>query len=289
MAHRPVRRRDDFVDVRDPADASVIPRRETATSRGPADGPATTILLRPETIAKALLIVVVALTFAGLGARGALYLWPDEVLLHPLRIFDVGAERSIPTWFQSITLAMSAFLLAMIALAVRQRGDRWALHWGALAAIVLFLSVDEVAAIHEAAGSELKYLLETEAGVTPGGAISFVWVVPGVLVVAAVVVTFARFARRLPPATRRLILAAGGLFLAGAFALEMVSAQIVSLAGGVADWQQADCASKVAVGLLTSAEEMLEMLGEVTLVYALLHHLRDHVGAIDVGFVRSVP
>jgi len=289
MAHRPVRRRDDVVDVRDPADTAVVPSSATPAFREPPDGPATTILLRPETIAKALLIVVVALTLAGLGARGALYLWPDEVLLHPLRIFDVGAERSIPTWFQSITLALSAFLLATIALAVRQRGDRWALYWGALAAIVLFLSVDEVAAIHEAVGSELKYMLETGAGITPGGAISFVWVVPGVLVVAAVVVTFARFVWRLPPATRRLILVAGGLFLAGAFALEMVSAQIVSLAGGVADWQQADGASKVAVGLLTSAEEMLEMLGAVTLVYALLHHLRDHVGAIDVGFVRSVP
>ncbi|HET6714390.1 MAG TPA: hypothetical protein VFI59_11865 [Actinomycetota bacterium] len=289
MAHRPVRRRDDVVDVRDPADASVVSSSATPTTRGPADGPVTTILVRPETIAKALLIAVVALTFAGLAARGALYLWPQEVLLHPLRVFDVGAERSIPTWFQSIALAISAFLLGTIALAVRQRGDRCALHWGSLAAIVLFLSVDEVAAMHESVGSELKYLLETTAGITPGGAISFVWVVPGVLVVAAVVVTFARFVWRLPPATRRLILIAGGLFLAGAFGLEMVSAQIVSLAGGVADWQQADGASKVAVGLLTSAEEMLEMLGEVTLVYALLHHLRDHVGAIDVGFVRSVP
>ena len=122
MAHRPVRWREDVVDVRDPADASVVPSSATPTSRGPADGSVTTILVRPETVAKALLIAVLALTFAGLAARGALYLWPQEVLLHPLRVFDVGAERSIPTWFQSIALAISAFLLGTIALAVRQRG-----------------------------------------------------------------------------------------------------------------------------------------------------------------------
>jgi hypothetical protein len=283
MAHRLVRRRDAVVDVRDPADSSGV----RSSPRVPDEGTAMTILVRPDTIAKALLIAVVAITLAGLAARGALYLWPEKHLLQPLRIFDVGEERSIPTWFQSTALAMSAFLLATIAVAVRRRGHRWALHWGALAAIVLFLSVDEVAAIHEAVGADLKYLLETTADITPGGAISFFWVVPGMLVVAAVIVTFARFVRRLPPVTRRLILVAGGLFLAGAFGFEMLSAQVVALAGGVADWQQAGDAPKIAVGLLTSVEEMLEMLGGVTLVYALLRHLRDHIGTIDVGFVRS--
>jgi hypothetical protein len=286
VAHRATRRRDDVVDVRDTTEASVE-QPTTAPTYFPAPSDATTtVLVGPEVIAKALLIAVIVITLAGLAARGALYLWSGEPLLQPLRIFDVGEERSIPTWFQSTAFVLSALLLAIVAVAVRQRREGNALHWGALAAIVLALSVDEVASIHEAVGAELEHLLETTAGITPGGAISFFWVVPGLVVVTAVILTFAGFVRSLPRMTRRLFLLAGALFLAGAFGLEMASAQVVALAGGSADWQEAGSASKIAVGLLTSAEEMLEMLSVVTLLYALLRHLRDHVGGIDVGFAR---
>ncbi len=93
--------------------------------------------------------------------------------------------------------------------------------------------------------------------------------------------------RGAPPATRRLFLVAGSLFIAGAFGFEMLSAQVVALAGGSADWQQAGGAPKIAVGLLTSVEEMLEMLAGVPLVDASLRHLRDHIGVLDIGFARS--
>jgi hypothetical protein len=252
-------------------------RERAAVTRSSVD-----IVVDPRTIATALLVIVAILTMTGLAARAALYLWPDVQLVQPLRVFDVGEERSIPTWFQATMFALAALLLVAIAAATRRRAEPQAAHWGALAGFVAFLSLDEVATLHETLGATLKRLLEASAGIAPGGAFSYFWVVPGLVVVALAVALFARFVSGLPQQTRRLMLLAGMLFVAGAFGLEMLSAEILSLAGG--DAAEAARSTRIALGLLTSAEELLEMLSGVVLTYALLTHLRDQVGFISLRF-----
>jgi hypothetical protein len=246
-----------------------------------------------KTIVRALIIAVLLITLAGLAARFALYMWGEEELLHPLRIFNVGEERSIPTWFESIQFLLCSILLAVVTVAKKQRSDRYSLHWSVLSIILLLLSLDEVASIHEAIGQELERLLHNTTGFTPSGAISFFWVVPGAAFVFIVLLAYLRFLAHLPQTTRRLFLLAGALFVLGALGIEMLTAQVVSSSGGIANWvvfssggivnrESASAIPEILKGLQTSIEEMLEMLGLTAFLYALLEYIRSYVEDINV-------
>jgi hypothetical protein len=245
-----------------------------------------------KTIVRALIIAVLLITLVGLAARFALYMWGEEELLQPLRIFDVGEERSIPAWFESLQFLLCSILLAVVAVAKKQRGDRYSLHWSALSIILLLLSLDEVASIHEAIGQQSEHLLHNTTGFTPSGAITFFWVVPGAAFTLIVVLAYLRFLAHLPQPTRRLFLFAGALFVLGALGIEMLHAQVMSSSEGLINWvvsssggmvnrEGASALPKIIVGLQTSIEEMFEMLGLTVFVYALLAYIRSYVENIN--------
>jgi hypothetical protein len=246
-----------------------------------------------KTIVRIIIIAVLMITLAGLAARFALYIWGELEFLQPLRIFDVGEERSIPTWFESILFLLCSILLAVVAVAKKQRNDRYSLHWGVLTIILLLLSLDEVASIHEAIGQQSERLLHAVTGFTPGGAISFFWVVPGAIFVFIVLLAYLRFLVNLPRTTRRLFLFAGALFVLGALGIEMLTAQVVSSSGGIANWIEsssggmigqgsASAIPTILKGLQTSVEEMFEMLGLTAFVYALLAYISSYVEDVSV-------
>jgi hypothetical protein len=246
-----------------------------------------------KTIVRAIIIAVLLITLAGLAARFAMYMWGQEAFLQSLRIFDVGEERSIPTWFESIQFLLCSILLAVIAATKKQRNDRYILHWSVLSIILLLLSLDEVASIHEAIGQLSEHLLHNITGFTPSGAISVFWVVPGAVFVFIVLLAYLRFLADLPQSTRRLFLFAGALFVLGALGFEMLSAQVVFSSGGISDWivsasggavdrGSASAIPTIIKGLQTSVEEMFEMLGLTAFVYALLAYIGSYVEDISV-------
>jgi phosphoglycerol transferase MdoB-like AlkP superfamily enzyme len=244
-------------------------------------------------IVRAMVIAVLLITLVSFVARVAMYMWGVEGYLQPLRIFDVGEERSIPTWFESILFLLCSILLAVVAVASKQRNDRYSLHWNVLSIILLLLSLDEVASIHEAIGQQSERLLHSITGLTPSGAISFFWVVPGTIFVVIVLLAYLRFLADLPRSTRRLFLFAGVLFVLGALGLEMLTAQVMSSSGSIADWvasssggmigpERASAIPKILKGLQTCVEEMFEMLGLTAFVYALLAYIGSYVEDISV-------
>jgi hypothetical protein len=245
-----------------------------------------------KTIVRVLIIAVLFITLVSVAARFALYMWGEQGLLQPLRIFDVGEERSIPAWFESLQFLLCSILLAVVAVAKKQRGDRYRLHWSILSIILLLLSLDEVASIHEAIGQQSEHLLHSATGFTPSGAISFFWVVPGAAFTLIVVLAYLRFLAQLPQTTRRLFLFAGALFVLGALGIEMLSAQVLSSSEGIVNWvvssgsmvdrESASAIPRLIVGLQTSIEEMFEMLGLTVFVYALLAYIRSYVEDINV-------
>jgi hypothetical protein len=251
------------------------------------------IAIYAKTIVRAIIIAVLFITLASLAARFALYMWGEEKFLQPLRILDVGEERSIPTWFNSILLLLCSILLAVVTVAKKQRDDRYSLHWGVLSIILLLLSLDEVASIHEAIGAQLERLLHNITGFNASGAISFFWVVPGAIFVFIVLLAYLRFLAHLPQTTRRWFLFAGALFVLGALGVEMLTAQVMSSSGSIADWvasssggivgrESASAIPTILKGLQTSIEEMFEMLGLTAFVYALLAYIRSYVEDISV-------
>jgi len=242
-------------------------------------------------IVRALIIAVLIITLVSFVARVAMYMWGQEGYLQPLRIFDVGEERSIPTWFESILFVLCSILLAVIAVAKRGRNDRYSLHWSFLSIILLLLSVDEVASIHEAIGQQSQRLLHSATGFTPGGAIKFFWVVPGAIFVFIVLVAYLRFLADLPRNTRYSFLFAGALFVLGALGLEMLSAQVSSSSESIANFfgmelglsqHSGSAIPKIMIGLQTCFEEMFEMLGLTAFVYALLAYISSYVEDISV-------
>jgi hypothetical protein len=244
-------------------------------------------------IVRIIIIAVLLITLAGLAARFAMYMWGQEGYLEALRIFDVGEERSIPTWFESIQFLLCSILLAVVAVAKKQRNDRYILHWSILSIILLLLSLDEVASIHEAIGQQSERLLHSATGFTPSGAIKFFWVVPGAIFVIIVLLAYLRFLANLPQTTRRMFLFAGALFVLGALGIEMLTAQVVSSSGYIASWiasssggvvgqENASAIPTILKGLQTSVEEMFEMLGLTAFVYALLAYIRSYVEEISV-------
>jgi hypothetical protein len=161
----------------------------------------------------------------------------------------------------------------------RRAGGRDAGYWAGLAAVLSLLSLDEVVALHERLGGPAAEVL----GDATGGLLHFAWVVPGVVLALVVGLAFARFVARLPPGTRRLVVAAAATYLTGAVALEA--------AGGIVLEGQGDRAAYL---LVTAAEEGLEMAGSVLLLYAAMRLLRlrpepDGGYHLSIGDPASVP
>jgi hypothetical protein len=259
--------------------------------KGSSKGDIVELTIYVKTIVRVMIVAVLIITLVSFAARSAMYMWGQEAFLQPLRLFDVGQERSIPTWFETIQFLLCSILLAVIAAAKKQRSDRYILHWSVLSVIFIYLSADESASIHEAIGQLSEHLLHNTTGFTPSGAISFFWVVPGAVFVLIVLVAYLRFLAHLPRSTRRLFLFAGAVFVLGALGIEMLSAQVSSSSGAIANFfgmdlglsqHSANAIPKIMIGLQTCVEEMFEMLGLTAFVYALLAYIRSYMEDINV-------
>jgi hypothetical protein len=207
------------------------------------------------TVAKALLAVVLVLTALSLTAHGLRYAYGDEHFVEFARLFNLSGEANIPTWFTSIILFSSAALLSGIAEEERQRGERRFLrHWWVLAMGFTYISLDEVAQIHELTIEPLRDRLHTR------GLLYDAWVIPASVLVVLVLVTYRRFLARLPPRTRLGLIWSGAIYVSGALGVEVVSAY-------VADYHPDETVLR---GALATLEDFLEMCGIVLLIYTLM-------------------
>lgn len=222
-----------------------------------AVAPRATVTLVPESIGAVLAVVAVLLTLASLvtqvfhhldlaGIRQA------ETLT---RLLNVDEERSLPTWFSVVLLSLGSFLCAITGAVVHSLGQK-ARDWHMLSFLVLALSVDELVGVHERLGPLVQSLF---------GLSVYAWVVPAGLLGLILLPWLLRFLGRLPTKTRRLVVYAGLVYFGGALGIEALSG-IYSAAFGEAN---------IGYESISSAEELLEMLGIVLLSTALLDFLRS--------------
>jgi hypothetical protein len=226
-------------------------------------------------IVRAMLLAALTLTLASLAVELSWITWNWrnesllDVVLTPLK---TGVDSSIPTWYSSIALLMCSVLLATIAATKKRQSERYGTHWGVLSGIFLILSIDEVARIHETVG-DVIYPLADSAGFTPSGFIYYVWVVPGAVFVLVVLVVYVRFLLHLPKRTLLLFLVAGGVFVVGAIGVEMLGSRLVFDVVQSGGAQNASVNTRVMIVVAIAIEELLEMLGIVIFVYALLSYM----------------
>jgi hypothetical protein len=214
------------------------------------------LTLSSRTLPRLLVVVVVALLAIHLALQYDRFhagRSPWEIQ----QLFDLDEEQSVPNWYSSAALGFAALLAAVVGARARRDRKPDAGRWRATAVILLYMSFDEVAGIHETVNS-----LSPISWTIPFGLLALViaaWMLPWVL--------------RLPAATRLGLIASGFIYIAGAVGIELVTSQFFDESNK----------RQLTYAFYTVVEEGMEMLGVVLMIHTLLRHMEREDGAAGVG------
>lgn len=220
-------------------------------------------------IVRFLFFVVLSLILFSIWLQFSLYFLPD----YPLRdisisLFDIDQERNIPVLYSVTALGFCACLLFIIAYKKKLSNDRYLNHWRALGIIFVYIAIDEAISLHERWGQPIKDRFNTS------GFLYYAWVIPASILVVVFLMAFLKFIIDLPAQTKRLFLTAGTLFVGGAIGMELIGGFVVDNYGE----------NNFIYDLCASMEEMLEMLGIVIFIGALLSYMATNLQISSVKF-----
>jgi hypothetical protein len=180
-------------------------------------------------------------------------------------MFNLDEEKNIPTLYSASALFTSSILLFIIAAKYKSINSSY-IPWFGLGIIFLFLSLDEVATIHEMFNIPIQNALHTS------GALSFAWVIPYALIVIAFGILYLRFLLKLPRKTLILFLVSGAIFISGALLLEMAGAVFYEKYGD----------NNLYYIIFYTIEECMEMLGIALFIYALISYINDQFNCLTI-------
>ena len=164
-------------------------------------------------------------------------------------LFDVDEEESIPTWFSSSLLLLTAVVLFLIAHLRRKNNDPYAFYWLGLGFGFAFMSADEIAGFHET----LNSLTETS------------WAVPGMIVALLVGLLYLKFLSSLPAPIAVRFMMSGAIFVGGAIGVELATEPYL----------YDDALDTLGYNLWTPVEEGMEMGGVILFLASLFDYLRS--------------
>jgi hypothetical protein len=208
-------------------------------------------------------------SIAALGVLGSVVLYAryalgHDQLLGASHLFDLNREANVPSWFSSMLIAACALLLAAIACARKAQGHPGSKDWRLLSWIFVFLSLDEIASIHESTIGDLIM-----RWFRPSGVFTFAWVVAAIPLLALFLLRFLRFLKLLEPRTRAGFILAGTVYVAGAVGMEMAEAAYSSKYGNGAVFHA-----------ITVLEEVFEMAGMLLFLQTLLTYVKKSIPSI---------
>lgn len=189
---------------------------------------------------------------------------PDTTQYEVLQRFDIDQEISIPTWYSQSAILLSAALAIYIGLKLRRKSKGMdSSKWLALGSVLLFMSMDEGASLHELFVRPMREM----TNITEGPLAAY-WVIPVMLIALLVALYFLPFVLRLPKKTKILIILSGFTFVAGSVGMEMFDRGLYTYFVN----QGVDPLPPFSI-ITRSIEEGMEMLGIAILVYALLDYI----------------
>jgi len=205
--------------------------------------------------------VILFLVFSHIALQAIhYYLYELPWLLR--EIFDVDEEESFTNWFSTIILFISSVLLFLIAHKKKSSRDPFTSHWYGLAWGFVFLSLDEVAGLHE----------------TLNTVTDFAWTIPGAFVVLIVFLLYLKLILHLPKPISILFCIAGSVYVGGSVVVEHLADYYIEAFG----------MDNFGYQIFTAVEETLEMLGVVIFIQALLKYLVSIFGNGDRIVFRIV-
>ena len=195
-----------------------------------------------------------------------------------MRMLDLEREANVPTWVSSLNLAACALLLLFIARAASGRNDHYAAHWTGLCIVFLYLSLDEACQtfMRGRRRSSSSSWTRPERS-TPHGSS------PRMLAVTVFALVYLRFLFSLSNSFRWLFILAAVLYVGGAAGLQML-AWHYKYPLFQANPDDVNARDNMTFTLIGQAEEVLEMVGVIVFMYALLQYLAWHKVRVELSF-----
>jgi hypothetical protein len=171
-----------------------------------------------------------------------------------LREFDLNNEGNLASWFESFLLLVAALLAFALTLVARAQLSPHARRWGVVAALLMLMTVDEAAQLHDMAAVPVRNALDLD------GAFYFAWVIPAVIVAGIAAVYLLPLLLSLPVVEQVRLVIAAAVYFGGAVGVEMLSGIVVENGGR----------HTTPYHVVTTLEEVTELAGSLLVIAALL-------------------
>jgi len=222
----------------------------------------------PRKTALFFLAIVVSLTVLHSIALTAIFLYPgNQDLMEITEYVDLDIEKNIPSLYSAFAIFLCSLLFFCISLLEKKQG-RMRCYWFGLAAVFLFLSLDEALVLHEGLGDLTEEYIERTGIMQASGLLYFPWIIPYSILTTLLGVLYFRFILCLPRKTTVLLILSAIIFLTGAGIFDMLGGREAELHGYYS----------VTYTVLYTIEEFLEMIGIVLLMYTLLDYIEKQFG-----------
>jgi len=185
--------------------------------------------------------------------------------------FDLDQEANVPTYFSTLILMISAVLFAVIGMLKPQGKGSFAQHWKGMGLIFFLLSVDETGVLHEKFIDIFKLYFE------PTGIFYFGWVILAIPLVLIIAAAYFKFFLHLPAKMKILFVVSAFFYLAGAVGMEMVGGWFAENFGE----------NRPFYNVITTVEEILEIIGIITLIYTLLLYISQNFEELRIRVVNN--
>jgi hypothetical protein len=182
------------------------------------------------------------------------------------RLFSFDDKITIPTWYSSSLMLLCALLCGAIACDSRAKSDRQSGYWAFFSLVFLLFSLDEVTALHLRLDFISRYMFQL-------GGFRYGLYLLLVAAIAATVWICRKFFAQLPSQTRWQ-LGAGSFFYIAAIVVDQLDKRI---------WRGQDLYTVAhAPGLFTAVDELLELVGLVVFIYALLTYIGKSIKELQI-------
>ncbi len=187
--------------------------------------------------------------------------------------FDLAQENNIPSYYSGFALFSCSFFLFIITFSKKTTPPpACKAYWLFLSILFVYLSLDEILAIHENIGTFIEQFFEAK------GFLYFLWVIPYSLLLLVFILIYLKFLINLPRKFQFLFILSGFIFVSGAIGFEVFSAKEADLHGY----------DSLKYCVLYTCEEFLEMAGIVLFLYALLLYIKDEIEYLSVYKKRKI-
>ncbi|CAN5718260.1 hypothetical protein BH23PAT2_BH23PAT2_04870 [soil metagenome] len=210
----------------------------------------------------------VLLVFHLLGQYSVRIIGTDNIFVDELVWrFNVDLELNVPTWYASFLAGLASLIAFFVVAQNRVQNIPKAIvyTWMLIAATLLFIAIDETAALHELVLQTVHILADLGEGQSYKGN---AWLLLLPIVVGAMGIGLKAVYHNLPGPTFRNLVIAVAVYVFGALVVEYVSIPVGD-------------DTHVYNFLLTPIEEGLEMLGVWLVLRAIIMHIRTEMPATD--------